>query len=241
MLHFILDKSRQKSLFSFFSKRGKPESDSEDSVQDSNLPSTSAASEEPTVTASEPTPPEKKTKQHSFREQWRKDFTWLETDESMTMFCSVCIKTRQKNGFTPGSRNYQLSALTEHSKSASHKVAVTTCTGQTSVITHSDVAYATEREALQAQLRTVLCMAKYNMPSSNFPYLVELQRINGLQSLKNATELYTHHQSVSEMEKCLADVTNAEIKQKLNGSDFVGIIIDETLNCTLDKKLILYA
>ena len=43
------------------------------------------------------------------------------------------------------------------------------------------------------------------------------------------------------MEKCLAGVTNAEIKEKLNGSDFVGIIIDETLNCTLDKKLILYA
>ena len=79
------------------------------------------------------------------------------------------------------------------------------------------------------------------MPSSNFPYFMKLQRINGLQSLKNATELYTHHQSVSEMEKCLADVTNAEIKEKLNGSDFVGIIIDETLNCTLDKKLILYA
>ena len=154
VLHFIMDKSRQKSLFSFFSKRGKPESYSEDSIcVRLNLPLTPAASEEPTVTASELTPPEKKTKQHSFREQWRKDFTWLETDESMTMFCSVCIKTRQTNGFTRGSRDYQLSALTEHSKSASHKVAVTTCTGQTSTITHSNVACATERESLQAQLR----------------------------------------------------------------------------------------
>ena len=32
VLHFIMDKSRQKSLFSFFSKRGKPESYSEDSI-----------------------------------------------------------------------------------------------------------------------------------------------------------------------------------------------------------------
>ena len=37
------------------------------------------------------------------------------------------------------------------------------------------------------------------------------------------------------------DVTQEEIKEKLEKSDFVGIIIDETLNSTLDKKLIMYA
>ena len=37
------------------------------------------------------------------------------------------------------------------------------------------------------------------------------------------------------------DVTKEEMKEKLEKSDFVGIIIKETLNCTLDKKLIVYA
>ena len=37
------------------------------------------------------------------------------------------------------------------------------------------------------------------------------------------------------------DVTKEEINEKLEKGDFVGIIIDETLNCTLYKKLIMYA
>ena len=248
-----MDKSRQKSLFSFFSKCGKSaDSQSVAPEEESDLNLASTSTSEPPIAESGPTTsqcehepekqsqPSKKLKHDSFREQWRKDFTWLETDDSMTMFCTICLKTRQKNGFTRGSKNYQFSALTEHSKSASHVLAVTTSTRQMSIIPHSDAACASQRESLLAQLRTVLCMAKHGMPASCFPCLIELQESNGLRSLKSG-EIYAHHESVSQMEKCLADVTKAEIKEKLDSNDFLGIVIDETLNCTLDKKLILYA
>ena len=38
------------------------------------------------------------------------------------------------------------------------------------------------------------------------------------------------------MELCLLDVTTKEVKEKVEKSDFVCIIIDETLNCTLDNN-----
>ena len=66
--------------------------------------------------------------------------------------------------------------------------------------------------------------------------------LNRVQSLKiKLIEIYTHHSSVTQMEQCLVDFIKEEIKEKLEKSDFVGKITDETLNSTLDKKLIRYA
>ena len=105
------------------------------------------------------------------------------------MFCSICLKTEQKNGFTRGSRNYQYSALAADAMSVSHKAAVATMSKQTSMVPHSESACASEKECLQAQLRTVLCMVKNNIPANNFVSLLELQKVNGAQSLK--TGLHT--------------------------------------------------
>ena len=85
----------------------------------------------------------KKCRHDKFCEGWLKNFSWFETDQEMTVFCSICLKTRQKNGFTRGSRNYQYSVLTEHAKSISQKAA--TC-----MVPHSESACACEKECLQA-------------------------------------------------------------------------------------------
>ena len=94
----------------------------------------------------------KKCRHDKFREGWLKDFSWFETDQEMTVFCSICLKTRQKNGFTRGSRNYQYSVLTGHAKSISQKAAVATSTTskQTCMVPHSESACACEKECLQA-------------------------------------------------------------------------------------------
>ena len=62
------------------------------------------------------------------------------------------------------------------------------------MVAHSESACASEKECLQlqAQLRTVLCVVKNNIPAnrSNFVSLLELQKVNGAQSLKTG-EIYT--------------------------------------------------
>ncbi|XP_076452735.1 uncharacterized protein C17orf113-like [Babylonia areolata] len=108
------------------------------------------------------------------------------------------------------------------------------------MVPHSEAARADEKECVKAHFRTLLCMSKRNIAANNFGALIELQEVNGVQSLKSGP-VYTHHSSVSQMEQCLDDITKQEIREKLEKSDSVGIIIDETLNCTLDKKLIMFA
>ena len=95
------------------------------------------------------------------------------------MLCATCQDTRQKSGFTRVSKNYQASALSEHSKSRSHASAVTSLAKQPSMKGHSDAASAKENECLKAQLHTVLCMATQNIASNNFEALIELQKENG--------------------------------------------------------------
>lgn len=44
----------------------------------------------------EPKKARRESNRPSFREQWRRDFNWLRTDESLTMLCDICVKTKQK-------------------------------------------------------------------------------------------------------------------------------------------------
>ncbi|XP_042610690.1 zinc finger protein 862-like [Cyprinus carpio] len=51
---------------------------------------------------------------------------------------------------------------------------------------------------------------------------------------------YCHSDSVDDMEKALEHIVVEQIREKLKNSDFIGIIIDETVNITVNKKLIIY-
>ena len=149
-------------------------------MQGKARPSTSTAEEQqPVIHETCPETPETSSKKcwhDEFREGWLKDFSWLETDKQLTMFCIICQKTKQKNDFTRGSRNYQYFALAEHAKSVSHKAAVTTTSKQTSMVPHSESACASETECPQAQLWTVLSIVQNNIPANNFGSLLELHR-----------------------------------------------------------------
>uniref|UniRef100_A0A8C4YYV9 HAT C-terminal dimerisation domain-containing protein n=1 Tax=Gadus morhua TaxID=8049 RepID=A0A8C4YYV9_GADMO len=52
--------------------------------------------------------------------------------------------------------------------------------------------------------------------------------------------LYRHSESICDMEMALEDVVLKGLDEKIRASDYIGIIIDETVNITVDKKLILY-
>ena len=68
------------------------------------------------------------------------------------MFCAMCQDTRQKNGFTRGSRNYQATAVFNHSISQAHTKAVASVANQPSMKVHFDAACAKENDCILAQL-----------------------------------------------------------------------------------------
>ena len=45
---------------------------------------------------------------------------------------------------------------------------------------------------------------------------------------------------MTEMEDCLATVVSQELDEEISASPFVGIMIDETVNITNEKKLIMF-
>ena len=68
------------------------------------------------------------------------------------MFFAMCQDTRQKNGFTRGSRNYQATAVFEHSISQAHTKAVASVANQPSMKGHFDAVCAKENDCILAQL-----------------------------------------------------------------------------------------
>ena len=80
------------------------------------------------------------------KEKWRVDYPWLRTDTDM--FCAMCQDTRQKNGFTRGSSNYQATAGFEHSISQAHTKAVASVANQPSMKGHFDAACAKENDCI---------------------------------------------------------------------------------------------
>ena len=61
----------------------------------------------------------------------------------------------------------------------------------------------------------------------------------GCPSLEKANT-YTHQDSVKKMEEALVQATNECIDDAISKRDYIGIISDETVNLTIDKKLIIY-
>ena len=68
------------------------------------------------------------------------------------MFCAISQDTRQKNGFTRGSRNYQATAVFEYSISPAHTKAVVSVANRPSMKGHFDAACAKENDWILAQL-----------------------------------------------------------------------------------------
>ena len=99
----IMASKGQPSLFSFFSRRVQPSASSDTDVQGQATPSTSTTEElQPVIDEPSPETPvnaerlSKKCRHDKFREGWLKDFSWLQTDQEITMLCSICLKSKPK-------------------------------------------------------------------------------------------------------------------------------------------------
>ncbi|XP_077983943.1 uncharacterized protein C17orf113-like [Glandiceps talaboti] len=150
----------------------------------------------------------------------------------------LCEKANKRNAFTRGSPDSQKSAIKRHMKTDDHREATVVRPSQNLMRNFSSKGLSESKDKQRAVLRTVYYMAKEEIPDRKFVSLIELQRENGCECLK--TETYTHHDSVTSMQRALADTVREEISQKISDSPFVGILVDETVNVTVHKKLIIF-
>ncbi len=86
------------------------------------------------------------------------------------------------------------------------------------------------------QLRTVYLMIKRNIPADVFCDFMELQVLNGAK----CENYYKSSNIVSEFEQCILEVTEAELLEKIKASNYVGIMLDESCDISVEKKLAIY-
>ena len=87
------------------------------------------------------------------------------------------------------------------------------------------------------QLRTVYCMAKKGISARNFVPLMKLQQDNGCEY---ADQYYNKPEIVSEMETVLSDQIEKSLLQNINESPYIGLMLDENCDITVEKKLVIY-
>lgn len=190
-------------------------------------------------------PPSKKAR--TFNSAWLETFPWLkksEKDGAIRMLCDTCIRAKATNPFTDGCTNFQKSTLTRHQDSKSHADSVKTLQLRTqfqsamqNVKSKHRIEKSNVLDGYVKQLRTVYCMVKRDVAADIFPDFMHVQVLNGI---TNVDSYYKRPQVISEFEECIERVVAKQLLDKINASEFIGIMLDETCDITVAKKLAVY-
>ena len=221
-----------------------------------NIPKTSQSTateqntNEPEQTTEEPhdgEPLKKKQKQRTFQNDWLIKYNWLRFDkDTSSMTCDICIRAGGENTFTgTGCTNFQNGTCVRHQESKSH----VDCAKILQLRSNFDSA---KKNADQKQpdsgvdpqidghikqLRTVYVVAKRDIAADVFTSLMDLQLANGVKL--NKDDYYKRPQILTEFEQSIQDVIESNLKEKLQASDYIGIMLDETCDISVEKKLAL--
>ncbi|XP_033725145.1 zinc finger protein 862-like [Pecten maximus] len=79
-------------------------------------------------------------------------------------------------------------------------------------------------------------MCKNNIAADNFCDLMELQRVNGCSA---ADDYYKKPEIIVEMETAIADVIEKNVINDIKNSPFFGVMLDETCDISVGKKLVI--
>ena len=173
-------------------------------------------------------------------------YDWLYL-ENGKMKCHPCVNTRQNNPFSgSGCTNFRNSTLVRHQKTSAHIDALKGLKLQSDMKKSMKKA---EHEQIQlqksslksqrhiVQLCTVYCMAKNGISARNFEPLMKLQQVNGC---THADDYYKKPEIVCEMETVLSDQIEKSLLKNITNSPYIGLMLDETCDITVEKKLVIY-
>ncbi len=179
-----------------------------------------------------------------FQHSWCLEFPWLETETiggKTLMRCKFCCKAGSniRNAFTKGCADLQKSALKRHMLTEDHKTASAVKKTRACMQQFIREGIEEKNSSLVAQLKSVYYLAIEEIPSRKFLSLVELQRENGCEALMSPN-IYKHSDNITAMENALAKTVRDGIKQMMSDSPFLALVLDETVNVVVRKKLIVF-
>ena len=156
------------------------------------------------------------------------------------MQCDFCLRSKASNPFTSekGGTNFQNSTLVRHQECKSHMDSVLKLKVRSQF--HSACQNAKQRfyeegnEEMQnyvKQLRTVYLMEKRDIAADVFTDFTHLQVLNGARC-----DSYYKRLQVMVFEELIDTVLEKEFLSKINSSDYLGIMVDETCDITVEKS-----
>ena len=160
------------------------------------------------------------------------------------MLCDFCVRATASNPFTTegGCKNWQNSTLTRHQQSRDHidsvqKLELRANMAKSYKITESrNTALQSDKvENYIKQMRLVYVMAKNDIASRNFEDLMHVQVLNGI-----TCDYYKKPEILSEFEQCFENVIEKNLIVRINESPYLGIMLDETCDISVEKKLAIY-
>lgn len=260
--------SKRLKITHFFKKVGEGEPEGNDGQKPSSSkqgePEICVSDEEKTVASGKGEPEcdelEKKassTKQEAskkvlrkFRREWLASpqyQSWLQYDEEQCkMYCKICKLSKNQGGnpFVVGSMNFQKSALDRHLCSREHKHNVLEKQSTDSMV-HTIMSQLEKKEtALLSALKTVYFLAENDIPTHKYGKFLEFQQFQGLDFVDQLQcgdgTTYGSDRMATEMQECIAEVVRDDIQTKLEESEFVSLLADESTDIAVLNKLVVY-
>lgn len=180
--------------------------------------------------------------------EWSEKFPWLliqETESKINLCCKICQEQKETLKLTnvwafEGSPSIQISSLCRHNESNEHKNACISAEKAKSKAqiniceeTIIETGNVTVSESDLKLFRTVYFTAKSELPSESINGLLNLQKMNGVEMpYQNLS-----WDSITEIQRSISFVLKADLVSEIKTSVFYGLMIDESTDLTVDKRL----
>ena len=145
------------------------------------------------------------------------------------MFCTVCEKAKRKNPLVDPVVDAKHSILTKHAMNNDHKVALQDAQLRGQFTRCMEKNNENKGSTIKASFNPGILLLKKN--------LVNLQIKNGCNDFKNIT--HQHHSHVTELVEIISTCIEGKTIRILRESPFVGVLLDETSDIRVYKKLVI--
>ena len=241
----MADRKRQRLLTSFMTgaSQASAQKESDSSTSKTLLRKSPETVNKPEAVDQTAAKPSESKACREFRDDCLKNHPWLEYD-GHKMTCKTCVAEGKDNPFTSGCTNLRHSTLVRHMQTNQHKASLEAVSLRSTMNKQTMSVISKKNTAVTSTLRSVYWLAKEQLPTLKHRSLLNLQRLQGCSfpdELEVGSASYTSAQSASEMQDAIANVLKDDVNNKLVASPYISILLDESCDISVTKKLLIYA
>lgn len=184
----------------------------------------------------------KKKFNHLFQRAWLAKYPWLRYNSSTNaMYCQPCASVRMSNAMARDNKNFRTSTLMRHIRHFQHKEALIKLGQQSEMKKATDKAYIKSSEHIMKGMKAVYWLSKECLPLSKYPSMINfMQHVGATGSSEKGNASYDSRITASEYMDAIFCVITDNILEKLSKSQALSILIDESTDIKVQKKLVIY-